>query len=66
MSVITYTREARCSDCVFLRQDPKHKRRFVCGNKVSRRYAQAITLKTRVCDNWELGPGYSPGNAKRF
>lgn len=55
MSIITYTRAAKCSDCKFLDSKYEGKRKFhQCGNKESPEFSKRRTLKDLVCDFWQL------------
>lgn len=50
--IITYP--AKCKDCKFLKDDPKHKRWHICGNPKSPEFEQSRRLKDKVCDEWQL------------
>lgn len=55
MSIITWTRSAKCKDCAFLKAnyDKKRKRHF-CSNEKSKQFAKQITLNDLVCDVWVI------------
>ena len=55
MSIVTYTRAAKCSDCKFCKPfyDGK-KKKHTRTNPESDRHAAVITLKDLVCDKWKL------------
>lgn len=53
MSIMTWTRSAKCKDCKFLADDKTYKRRHVCGNPESPHNTKPRTLKDRVCDFWK-------------
>lgn len=55
MGVKTYTRPANCADCKFCKSfyDKKTKK-HTCVNPNSKQHTSVITLKTLVCDSWEL------------
>ena len=58
--VITYTREARCSDCHFLKQFMYGKlKRHCCTNKESARcdgydFTSQVRLKDLACNKWKV------------
>lgn len=55
MSVISYTRNAKCKDCKFCKSfmDGK-KKRHTCTNAESKQHTAIITLEDLVCDKWKL------------
>jgi hypothetical protein len=56
MSIITWTRRARCKDCFFLvafSPNGKTKRHY-CSNRNSEQHDKLRTLKDLVCDKWKL------------
>lgn len=55
MSIITYTRKAKCGDCKYLLPHYHHYRRkyHTCDNVSSPNYGQRRTLKDLVCDFWK-------------
>jgi hypothetical protein len=55
MTVVTYTRRARCKDCAFLKAAKvKGLKRNKCVNPESQHNEQPRTQKDFVCDKWEL------------
>jgi len=55
MSIITYTRAAKCKDCKFLKPIVVGKKKIhECSNELSERFKKQITLKDFVCDKWKL------------
>lgn len=62
MTVITYTRAAKCKDCKFCQSfsvGTKFTQRHRCSNPESERYGikhlgKTIRLSDFVCDKWEL------------
>jgi hypothetical protein len=52
---MTWTRPAKCKDCIFLK-DYKFKghKRHICNNTLSEKYNQMQTLKDLVCDKWKM------------
>ena len=58
MTVITITRRAKCSDCVYLKRVRVGKRvRHACHNKLSPHFIELRTLKDYACDKWALTEG---------
>jgi len=54
MSVMTWTRGAKCSDCKFLTVVYKGKlKRHKCGNPQSPWHEKSITLRDLVCNFWK-------------
>lgn len=56
MSIMTWTRKAKCKDCKFLvAYSPKGKvKRHYCENKESEWTGKDRTLNDLVCDKWKL------------
>lgn len=62
MSIVTWEREARCEDCVFLKRKTIYKRngieskakRHHCTNTESYAFQHQRSMKDRACDNWKL------------
>lgn len=56
MSIMTWTRRAKCKDCFFLvAHSPNGKtKRHYCSNKDSKEFNKPRTLKDLVCDKWKL------------
>ena len=55
MAVITITREARCGDCVFLKQSFVGKRKYhFCNNNASPEFKNKRKKKDPVCKYWSL------------
>jgi len=55
MTTITIQREARCKDCKHCESIFRGKRNLHrCINLSSKQFMKQITLKDRVCDNWEF------------
>jgi hypothetical protein len=55
MTVITITRPAKCSDCIFMKEHYEGKRKYhKCQNPASSHYEQFRRLKDKVCDHWIL------------
>lgn len=55
MSVMTWTRSAKCGDCKYLKRNDYHSRRVyhTCDNPSSKHYDQRRTMKDLVCDMWK-------------
>lgn len=55
MTIVTYTRKAKCKDCKFCKSfyDGK-KKKHICTNEESERYNSIIFLKNLVCSFWKL------------
>lgn len=62
MTIITYTREARCEDCIFLQRktilkkngDESKLKRHECTNPESYAFKHQRSKKDRACENWKL------------
>lgn len=55
MSIITYTRSAKCKDCKFLKPIRNgNKKTHICDNIKSMFYAEKRTLNDYVCEVWEI------------
>lgn len=55
MSIMTWTRKAKCKDCMFLKVKYIGKRkRHICDNNQSENHLKPITLNDLVCDKWVL------------
>ena len=55
MTVVSYTRAAKCKDCKFCKSfyDGKRKK-HTCTNPESERYTAVITQSDLVCTVWKL------------
>jgi hypothetical protein len=52
---MTWTRQARCSDCKFLKEVRiGNMKRHRCDNEKSKFYNTQVTLKDLVCVDWKL------------
>jgi hypothetical protein len=55
MTVMTYTRNAKCKDCVYAEMIyVKLRRKHHCTNRKSKRFDEIITLGQFVCDEWKI------------
>jgi len=56
MSIMTWTRRAKCSDCFFLVAHSPNGRtkRHYCSNKESEWFNKARTLTDLVCNKWKM------------
>lgn len=55
MTIMTWTRQARCKDCKFLYSFRKGKlKRHACGNLNSEFHEKERTLNDLVCKDWKL------------
>lgn len=53
MTIITYKRTAKCSDCHYLKNTGKVNS-HVCDNSKSSKYNTVRHKKDRVCEDWKL------------
>ena len=55
MSIMTWTRKAKCKDCLFCKPEYLGKRKtHRCNNNQSEYFNSQITLNDLVCDKWKL------------
>lgn len=55
MSIMSYTRNAKCADCRFCLGFKKgNMRRHKCDNIESEMYSKEVRLKDSVCSKWGL------------
>ena len=55
MSIMTWTRHAKCKDCNFLQRYNKGKLvRHYCANRLSEQFSKDRKLNDLVCDSWKL------------
>ena len=55
MSIMTWTRAAKCKDCSFLQRYNKGNLiRHYCSNRLSEKFSKDIRLNDIVCKDWKL------------